>query len=186
MKRFVVADLHFGHENIIAYGSRPFANAREMERRLIEYWNEVVEKEDLVYVLGDFTLSRRKEIIASLASCLNGRKILIMGNHDTRKPQDYVECGFGVATRKPIMAEPGVIFMHEPFDDVSLIALNYLYFFGHVHNNPTLMDDYPNCRCVSVECIDYRPLDLDRAIREVKKEGFPLPSYLDNVCIFTK
>lgn len=25
--------------------------------------------------------------------------------------------------------------------------------FGHVHNNKTLMDEYPNCMCVSVERI---------------------------------
>ena len=129
MKRFIIADLHFGHENIIKYESRPFANAEEMNNRLIELWNSVVSEEDLIYVLGDFTLSRRINIIKNLVSSLHGRKILIMGNHDTRKPKDYIECGFEVATRKPMMVEPGVILMHEPFEDVSLIAPNYVYFF---------------------------------------------------------
>ena len=169
MKRFIIADLHFGHNNIIQYENRPFSNADEMDNRLIELWNSVVGKDDLVYVLGDFTLSRRKDIIVNLVNILHGRKILIMGNHDTRRPQDYIECGFEVATRKPMMVEPGVILMHEPFDDPSLIAPNYIYFFGHVHANKTLMDEYPNCMCVSVERIEYRPIDLDKCIRKLRK-----------------
>ena len=123
----------------------------------------------MVYVLGDFTLSGKMNVIKNLINALNGRKILIMGNHDTRKPKDYIECGFEVATRKPMMVEPGVILMHEPFVDSSLIASNYIYFFGHVHANKTIMDDYDNCICVSVERINYRPLNLDQLIGKMKK-----------------
>ena len=168
MKRFLIADTHFGHAKIIDYEHRPFRDVEEMNRRLIELWNSTVGKEDLVYVLGDFTLSRRMDVIRNLVAELHGKKILIMGNHDTRKPKDYIECGFEVATRRPMMAEPGVILMHEPFADASLIAPNYLYFFGHVHANRTLMDEYPNCMCVSVERIDYRPVDLDLCIKRLK------------------
>ena len=170
MKRFIIADLHFGHENIIKYESRPFANVDEMNNRLIELWNSTVGKDDLVYVLGDFTLSRRMDVIKNLVSSIHGRKILIMGNHDTRKPKDYIECGFEVAIRTPIMVEPGVILMHEPFEDASSIVPNYIYFFGHVHANKTLMDEYPNCLCVSVERIDYTPIDLDKCIRKMRKK----------------
>ena len=171
MRRFVIADLHFGHENIIKYESRPFADVEEMNVRLIELWNSTVGNDDLVYVLGDFTLSRRIDVIKNLVSSLNGRKILIMGNHDTRKPKDYVECGFEAATRKPMMVEPGVILMHEPLEDASFIAPNYFYFFGHVHANKTLMDDYLNCMCVSVERIDYRPIDLDECIKRLRRKN---------------
>ena len=170
MRRFVIADLHFGHENIIKYESRPFINVTKMDERLIELWNSVVGKDDLVYVLGDFTLSRRMNIIENLVNLLHGRKILIMGNHDTRKPKDYVECGFEVATRKPLMVEPGVLLMHEPFKDSSYIAPNYIYFFGHVHANKTLMDEYSNCMCVSVERIGYKPINLDEYIRKLRKK----------------
>ncbi len=170
MKRFLIADTHFGHENIIKYEDRPFENAQEMNQKLIEFWNSTVSDDDLVYVLGDFTLSRRMDIIKNLVSLLHGRKVLIMGNHDTRKPKDYVECGFEVATRKPLMVESGVILMHEPFNDKSLVAPNYLYFFGHVHAKHTLMDEFSNCMCVSVERINYRPVDLDECIRKLRKK----------------
>lgn len=170
MKRFIVADLHFGHENIIKYESRPFTDVEEMNAQLVELWNATVSKEDLVYVLGDFTLSRRMDVIKNLVSSLSGRKVLIMGNHDTRKPKDYVECGFEVATRKPLMVEPGVILMHEPFNDPNYIVSNYVYFYGHVHNNPSIMDDYSNCMCVSVERIGYRPIDLDEYVRKLRNK----------------
>ena len=170
MRRFIIADTHFGHKNIIEYESRPFHSVEEMDRRLIALWNSTVGKDDLVYVLGDFTLSRKIEVIKNLANQLNGRKVLIMGNHDTRKPKDYIECGFEVALRKPIMVEPGVILMHEPFEDHFMIAKNYLYFFGHVHANKTMMDEYSNCMCVSVERIDYKPVDLDTCIRKMRKK----------------
>lgn len=169
MKRFIIADTHFGHKNVIEYNNRPFATVEEMDQKLIEAWNSLVKAEDTVYMLGDFTLSRRMDIIKNLVSKLNGKKVLIMGNHDTRKPKDYVECGFDAATRKPMMVESGVILMHEPFVDASFIAPNYIYFFGHVHVNKTLMDDYPNCMCVSVERIGYKPADFDKSLKRLKK-----------------
>lgn len=170
MKRYLIADTHFGHSNIIEYENRPFSSAQEMDEYLIKLWNSIVKNDDLVYVIGDFTLSRRMNVIKELVRQLQGRKILIMGNHDTRKPKDYIECGFEVATRKPMMVEPGVILMHEPFEDASLIAQNYIYFFGHVHNNHSSMDDYPNCKCVSAERIDYKPVDLDALLRKMRKQ----------------
>ena len=169
MKRYLIADTHFGHDNIIKYENRPFTTVEEMDRKLIELWNSVVGKDDLVYVLGDFTLSRRISVIKTLVEQLHGRKILIMGNHDTRKPKDYIQCGFEVATRKPMMVESGVILMHEPFESSEFIAPNYIYLFGHVHNNHTLMDDYPNCKCACVERIGYKPIDLDKTIRYMKE-----------------
>lgn len=94
MKRYLIADTHFGHRNVIDYAGRPFEDVNHMNEILIQNWNEVVQQEDLVYMLGDFTLSRRIDIITSLCGRLNGRKALIMGNHDTRKPRDYIACGF--------------------------------------------------------------------------------------------
>lgn len=170
MRRFVIADTHFGHQNVIKYCNRPFCDVEEMDAKLIELWNSTVHPDDFVYVLGDFTLTRRMVVIQSLVTKLKGKKILIMGNHDSRKPKDYIECGFNVATRKPMMVEPGVILMHEPFADISYVLPNYLYFFGHVHNHKTQMDDYKNCRCVSVERIGYKPMDLDVCIKEMRRK----------------
>ena len=172
MKRWIISDLHFGHVNVIKYSNRPFNDVDEMNKELIKKWNNVVGKDDLVYVLGDFTLFHRLDKIKEYTQALNGRKILIMGNHDTRKPKDYIEAGFIQATKKPIMVEPGVILMHEPFSDDKLIAKNYIYFFGHVHTKTCFMYNLPNCKCVCAERLDYKPINFDQALIELKNKNF--------------
>ena len=165
-RRWVIADLHFGHTNVIAYSQRPFANAEEMEKELIKKWNNKVSKDDIVYVLGDFTLSRSTELISRLCGSLNGHKVLIMGNHDTRKPADYIACGFKTAVRKPILVEPRVVLMHEPPAEED-IFYGMKYIFGHVHDKKCAADFYGNCRCVSVERTNYEPVDLDQLFKEM-------------------
>lgn len=94
MNRFFTSDTHFGHTNIIKYCNRPFADAGEMDREMIRIWNETVKPEDTIYHLGDVSFSspeRTKHILANL----NGRKVLIMGNHD-RSEFKMKEWGFDV------------------------------------------------------------------------------------------
>lgn len=167
MRRWVIADLHFGHTNVIAYCNRPFSDADEMDKSLINKWNNVVSKDDIVYILGDFTLSRKKDYIESIVSKLNGYKVLVMGNHDNLKPKQYIELGFTTAMRRPIMIDPGVLLMHEPPEE-SIIVPEYKFIFGHVHNKPCFADDYSNCYCVSADRIDFTPIDLDKLIKSLK------------------
>lgn len=79
-KIWFTSDLHFGHRNVIQYCNRPFIDIQTMTEGLIKIWNDTVNKGDLVYVLGDFSLNPKwsKEILPRL----NGDKILIPGNHD--------------------------------------------------------------------------------------------------------
>lgn len=84
-----ISDTHFGHKNIIEYEKeyRPFSTLDEMHEVMIERWNDVVKPKDTVYHLGDFAFGRRN---IKIASRLNGRKRLIMGNHDTYPAIDYL------------------------------------------------------------------------------------------------
>ena len=79
-----IADLHFGDENIIAYDNRPFLSVSEMNEALIERWNRVVGKDDLTWILGDFCVGSAEDW-AGILDRLNGRKALIVGNHDSRE-----------------------------------------------------------------------------------------------------
>jgi calcineurin-like phosphoesterase family protein len=54
-KNFYIADLHFGHWNIVRYDNRPFESIEEMDNALIRNWNNVVSDEDTVYILGDIS-----------------------------------------------------------------------------------------------------------------------------------
>ena len=77
---FFTSDTHFGHTNIIKYCNRPFKTVEEMDETLIERWNSRVGKKDTVYHLGDFMLCRNK--YSQYLERLNGKVILILGNHD--------------------------------------------------------------------------------------------------------
>ena len=81
-KIFFTGDLHFGHENVIAFDHRPFRTVEEMDAELVRRWNAKVGKGDLVYVLGDMIWKTYNEDAASLIKRLNGQIILIKGNHD--------------------------------------------------------------------------------------------------------
>jgi calcineurin-like phosphoesterase family protein len=102
MTVWFTADLHLGHHNIIEYSGRPFANADSMNRALVEGWNENVDAADDVWVLGDFALGKIADTLPMVAE-LNGRKILLTGNHDrcwarhrgaTSWTERYIEAGF--------------------------------------------------------------------------------------------
>lgn len=157
-KTFVIADTHFGHANIIKYCDRPFADIYEMTEVLVANWNSVVSPEDEVYMLGDFTLSKNKEIISKLVSRLNGNIYLVMGNHDYLKPAEYIACGFKQAYNKPIIINNFYILSHQPMfmND----HMPYFNVFGHVHNQPEYQDRTEHSWCVSVERINYTPAEL--------------------------
>ena len=58
---YFTSDLHFNHANIIMLCNRPFQSVEEMNRVLIENWNNAVNKNDDVYVLGDFIMGKNIE-----------------------------------------------------------------------------------------------------------------------------
>lgn len=103
--RFFTSDWHLDHANIIKYCNRPHACLEEMTYEIHARWNAVVAPTDTVYVLGDVTLGSVRpwgEFIRDL----QGRKILIAGNHDAcwighrrkaralRAVEKYLEAGF--------------------------------------------------------------------------------------------
>ena len=80
---FYTADLHFGHQNVLKYDKRPFADINEMDRALIELWNGRVSDDDDVYIVGDFAFKNEKPEEWYLEQ-LKGKKHLIIGNHDAK------------------------------------------------------------------------------------------------------
>ncbi len=81
MTTFWTADHHLNHFNIIEYCNRPFKDLQEMHTCFITNWNKVVQTKDLVYHLGDFAFGG-KGIIKCFVKKLNGRIIMLKGNHD--------------------------------------------------------------------------------------------------------
>ena len=84
MANFYIADLHIGHENILTFDNRPFANINEMHQVIVDNWNRVVSGNDTVYILGDFCWAKESDWPFYLGP-LAGQKVLIRGNHDPKQ-----------------------------------------------------------------------------------------------------
>ena len=159
MKHFVISDTHFGHRDIMGYCNRPFADTKEMDELMIERWNEVVGKDDVVIHLGDFGLAS-KEYLTEVVSRLNGHKILVLGNHDEESEQYYRDLGFETVSRYPILygGTPDncgyYLMSHAPL--LLSETTPYFNFYGHVHNDSKYVDS-SSSKCVCVEKTDYRP-----------------------------
>ena len=108
---FLIADTHFGDENIRLYEERPFPDTDTMDREIIRRWNSVVGDNDLVYHLGDFC-SGGQERCRELLSQLKGRKRLLIGNHDAYlTTQQWRDLGKPLRTRSqqshiPVRQQP--------------------------------------------------------------------------------
>lgn len=154
MRYFLIADPHFGHEKIIQYCDRPFANTEEMHKTIIRNWNNTVKKEDTVFVLGDYAFGR--ELARTITPKLNGKKILIKGNHDRYPNRFYRDCGFDEVSAYPILFK-FCLLSHEPLQLSETTP--YFNFYGHVHNDNKYVDNETS-KCVSVERINYTPIFL--------------------------
>lgn len=82
---FFISDIHFFHVRILEYDRRPFQSLEEMHNAIIVNWNDKVPKTGTVLLLGDVALggSARAEAVSEILNSLNGKIILVSGNHDT-------------------------------------------------------------------------------------------------------
>lgn len=84
MALFTISDLHlsFGTDKPMDVFSHKWANHAE---KIKNNWNTVITSDDIVVVGGDLSWGMRKDDTESdfeFLNSLNGRKILIKGNHD--------------------------------------------------------------------------------------------------------
>lgn len=119
---WLTSDMHFGHERISQLAGRPFSSVDDMNEHLVTRWNQNVGRDDTVYVLGDTHMGKIADSLP-IAKELNGRKILVPGNHDRvwrgndNKPQkqelwerEYADAGYEVSHTPPsIKTEVGKI-----------------------------------------------------------------------------
>lgn len=164
---YFIADTHFGSETIIRYENRPFKSVSDMEKSLIENWNQCVKNEDFVYVLGDFSDDYSMQENERVLKQLSGRKILVMGNHDINyTPKQWMDMGFELCSPWPIVYKEFFMLSHEP------MYLNnnmpYANVFGHVHGNITYQSVTSQSACVSAERIQYCPISFEKLIEKMK------------------
>lgn len=135
---FFVADTHFGHWNIVKYCKRNFNSIDEHDKALIDAWNNKVGKDDLVYHLGDFcTWKESANTLRRYREQLNGKIILVRGNHDKSRILNGNEDLFEKITQVEIYHIPdsqNLIFMsHYSHRVWKNSHYNTYHLFGHSH-----------------------------------------------------
>lgn len=157
---YFIADTHFNHENIIKYCNRPFKDSKEMNEYIVNKWNSIVRKDDIVYHLGDVGFGSTDEL-KELVGRLNGTKILIRGNHDFKIGiNGWKEVGFSEVYKKRLILG-NLILTHEPIE----VEKDYINVFGHIHDKP--LDERFNKNnhiCVSCDVIEYTPISIEKIV----------------------
>jgi calcineurin-like phosphoesterase family protein len=132
---FLVSDTHFGHAGVCRFTRadgvtklRPWDTAEEMDEAMIKAWNDRVKPQDKVYHCGDAVINRRA--LPTLAR-LNGDKILIRGNHDIFRDDEYRQY-FRELRAYHVMN--GLILSHIPVHEASLGRFG-CNIHGHLHAN---------------------------------------------------
>lgn len=166
-KTWVAADHHFGHKNILNFmdgngalirGS-VFKDIEDHDDTLVSNHNALVDPADRVYLLGDVAINRRS---VSTLGRLNGRLVLVKGNHDIFKIREYLPFVDDIRSYVVQKTPEGgkLILSHIPVhsDCLGRFGINI---HGHLHQNK--LDD-PNYICVSLEHTDYKPIEIRTAL----------------------
>ena len=174
--RFWTADGHLGHFNILKFCDRPFPTLHEMHKELTKRCNEVVKPEDTVMYLGDFCFAAKKQEVLVYREKLNGKIILIRGNHDhktTRKafrPDCYheLEAQIGpyncMCVHVPLYPPGGNVPERDQLINDARIKKYAKYDFiisGHRHEKALWTGNSIN---VGVDMHDFYPLAEDRLL----------------------
>jgi calcineurin-like phosphoesterase family protein len=169
---FLVSDTHFGHAGVCKFlrddGTklRPWDNPEDMDEEMVKRWNETVRPKDKVYHLGDVVINRKA---LKTLSRLNGEKVLIKGNHDIFKLEEYTEYFKDVRGYHVLN---GMILSHIPIHEESLARFG-TNIHGHLHYNRVKKNEVidPRYHCVCVEHTDYRPILFEDVIKKIQEEG---------------
>lgn len=171
MSSFLTADTHFGHANIIRFCKRPFASVDDMKEQLVRNWNSVVKSDrDLVWHVGDFGMSLPDKDMAELFGALNGRKRLVIGNHDVDRKGRVTQA----LARLPWDAPPthyaeikhnGHRIVLNHYAGLVWNGMHYgsLQAFGHSHGG---LPGLPGAIDVGVDAQGYKPISVDEFVRQ--------------------
>jgi len=184
-KVWITSDLHIGHDREFLYKTRGFDNIEQHDETLVRNWNNLVAKEDEVYILGDIMLKHNLQdddfsYGRAILEKLNGRLTILRGNHDSeRKLEMYKTCpnvvSAGAAALYLDYPEIGsyhfymshypTLVSHKKLKPVKTALLNL---YGHTHQEEHFYNGHPYMYCVCLDAHEMKPVLLDDIIEEIK------------------
>ena len=182
---FLYSDPHFGHAGVCRFlredGSklRPWNDPAEMDEELVKRFNERVRPNDKCYFLGDVVINRKA---LRILHRLNGDKVLIRGNHDIFRDEEY-RTYFRELRAYHVLN--GMILSHIPVHEASLGRFG-VNIHGHLHASRVKRargvdvktgavlygtDNDTRYHCVCVEQCDFAPILLEDVYKRIQAEG---------------
>lgn len=163
MKAYIISDTHFGHDAIIGYCNRPENHKELMMNALSQLF-----RKDLLIHLGDICIGNDSYWHEDLERMCKARKVLVMGNHDSKSWSWYMEHGWDFVCDSFRLKYAGKIihFSHkpEPWDGVWEINVH-----GHLHNLGHREKEFKELkqwhRLYAPELMKYRPIELSEFIQ---------------------
>ena len=166
---YFTADPHYGHKDIIDICNRQYKNIWDMQLDYVTKWNELIKPEDTGIIVGDYCWDHK--LIKSITPMLNGKKMLILGNHDDINSFDYVNAGFQSVHTSLIMKHGNydIAINHDPVAGI-VVNKSWIVVCGHVH---TLFKKMGNIINVGVDQWDGYPVSIDTIVLlSVNKQHF--------------
>lgn len=179
---WLTSDLHLFHNKDFIYEPRGFASIEAMNEAIERNWNDTVNNDDEVYILGDLMVGGKavsNEVGMEVVRRLKGKKHIIIGNHDTntriklyQQEASIVEVQYAKMMR---YKGRSLYLSHYPTFTANLEHEKpkqwIINFFGHTHTKERFFNGIPFMYNAALDAHDNRPVLLDDALREIKERA---------------
>lgn len=157
INHWITSDWHLGEDRFKIMQRHGFTNAQDMIDKFVEYHNELVKPDDLVYVVGDVVNLNTPEFLHQVSK-FNGRKILFRGNHDRVFSDEELSIYFEKIYQEKEHLEVEIdgkkcFIQHYPSES-NILGFNLV---GHIH---TAWKVQLNMINIGVDCNCFRPHNL--------------------------
>lgn len=183
---FLTSDLHMGHDREFVWKVRGYDSVQAMNLAQVQKWNETVEDDDDIYVLGDLMLGDSNNI--EFIKQLKGKIHIVLGNHDTANREkmyrelpnvvEIAEVGIRLQYKKHhfILTHYPMLTGNLEKESLKQMSLNL---YGHTHQLSNFYNDMPFLYHVGVDSHNGYPVLLDDIIEEMYAKFEECKKFLD-------
>jgi len=141
-----------------------------MDNAMIKEWNDIVEHDDLVYILGDVAFCNAQKA-TEIMRRLNGTKILVEGNHDRKALNDpsFRGCFKEVHKYLDINYDGNkCVMFHYPIAEWDQMHRGAVHFHGHLHGGVSGLEKF-RARDMGMDATGMIVLSMEDAIKDALK-----------------